>query len=105
MPQQTTRPRDAKGRFLKRSRASVPVVRHVAPPSFVTSWKLFAAVLGIAIAWYYAAPFIVLGSVIAAPFVLLRWLEPRYPRTAWFLCFVLMGVIDGLFRRCGRRRW
>jgi hypothetical protein len=68
---------------------------------------LYAGLVGFAVAWYYAAPLIVLGSIIAGPFVLLWWLErPGHHRAAFWLAVILHGVIDGLFnRRRGRRRW
>ena len=100
--------RDAKGRFIKSTvpRASVPAVRHSSsvPPTFRSSLPLYAALVGFAAAWYYAAPFIILAGVVVAPFLLLWWLEPRYPTAAYFLYAFLSGVIDGVFGRRGRWR-
>jgi len=95
--------RDAKGRFVK-----VPVDQLSSPmPTFRSSWPYFVGLVGIAIAWYDAAPLIVLATVVASPFVLLWWLERTGHHTAaYFLYAILTGIIDGLFNRRSRwRRW
>jgi hypothetical protein len=63
----------------------------VAPPTFRSSLRYFAVVIVAAVAWHYAAPFIVLAAVIVAPVLLLNWREPRYPKTA----FILYGFLSG----------
>jgi hypothetical protein len=88
--------------------SSVPMVRaQLAQPTFRSSLPYFIALIGIAIAWYYASLLIILIAIIVGPFVLLAWLEPRYPRTAFILYSFLSGFISGLFgsRYYYRRRW
>jgi hypothetical protein len=107
--------RDAKGRFIKRTApsTSVPAVNHLPsvgnnfPPTFSSSLPYFAALLLAAVAWYYAAPFVVLAPIIISPFLLLAWLEPGYPRTAFIFYGFLSGLISGIFGSRGyyRRRW
>ena len=88
---------------------SVPMVRaqQVQPPIFRSSLPYFATLILAAVVWYYAAPFIVLVAIFVAPFVLLNWLEPRYPRTAFIFYGFLSGLISGIFGSRGyyRRRW
>lgn len=103
--------RDARGRFVKRT--SVPVVSNVShgtslPPTFRSSWPYFALLIAAAVAWHYAAPFIILVSIIVGPFLLLGRLAPRYPRAAGIVAAAISGVISGLFGSSGyyrRRRW
>ena len=102
--------RDARGRFVKQQQpvkpsASVPAITAKPPTTWRTTWRLHATLIGFAIAWHYAALWIILAAIIAAPFVLLRWLEPRYPRTAYFLCAFLNGFVSGLIGGRYYRRW
>jgi hypothetical protein len=51
--------RDAKGRFVKRKRSSVPMVaQSAAAPTFRSSWQYFALLIAVAVAGHYAAPFV-----------------------------------------------
>ena len=101
--------RDPRGRFVKPQPTSVPMVpaQQVQPPTFRSSLPHFAALILAAVVWYYAAPFIVLAAIIAAPLVLLNGLEPRYPRAAFIFYGFLSGLISGIFGSRGyyRRRW
>ena len=89
--------------------SGVPMVRaqQVQPPTFRSSLPYFAALILAAVVWYYAWPFVILAAIVAVPLLLLAWLEPRYPRTAFIFYGFLSGLISGIFGSRGyyRRHW
>ena len=114
--------RDSKGPFTKRAQAktSVPAIAigssaappQTAAPTFRSSWHLYAALIGFAIAWHFASLWIILAGIIVGPFVLLWWLERTgHHRAAYFLSTLIYAFVSGLFggrgyyRRSSRRRW
>jgi hypothetical protein len=91
--------RDSRGRFTKQIKATVPAISQAPPPTFRTTWRLHATVIGLAIAWHFAAVWIVLAAIIVSPFILLWWLERTGHYTA---ARFLYGFLIGLL---GWRRW
>jgi hypothetical protein len=77
------------------------------PPTWRSSLLLLAALFAFAVVWHFMAALVVLAAIVAAPFLLLAWLAPRYPAAASILYAFIIGIISslgsgGYYRR---RRW
>ena len=81
-----------------RKEKAQPVAATIAPSGLKT-WQTFAFLVVIAIVWHYFRPLLIVAGMFAGFFIGLNWLCHRFPRTGYFVLFIVRELL-----RSGRRR-